>query len=253
MDEAKNSTTLTEELPELVELPEEDSRAAYARNTAMMSVGTTLSRIDRVPAHRGADGRPRGACGLARRHLHRGQHHPEHHLRARPGRDPHVRLRPGAHRAAAKRGRGAPCETAHRFLTITLVLLTAVTVVGAMIAPWIMRLYLGGVDDPIRRAQEIELGTFFLRWFMPQIVFYGVGAVAGGLLTANRRFAAPMFAPVLNNLAVIVTMFALIAMPRGRRPHGSTDAHVRREDVAGRGHDVRCPGHDRGTVAGAPR
>ena len=115
------------------------------------------------------------------------------------------------------RGRGAQFETANRFLTITLVLLTGVAVVGAVIAPWIMRLYLGGVEDPIRRAQEIELGTFFLRWFMPQIVFYGVGAVAGGLLTANRRFAAQMYAPVLNNLAVIVTMFALIAM-RGTTP-----------------------------------
>jgi len=115
------------------------------------------------------------------------------------------------------RGRGAQFETANRFLTITLVVLTGVAVVGAVIAPWIMRLYLGGVDDPIRRAQEIELGTFFLRWFMPQIVFYGVGAVAGGLLTANRRFAAQMYAPVLNNLAVIATMFALIAM-RGTTP-----------------------------------
>jgi len=115
------------------------------------------------------------------------------------------------------RGRGAQFETANRFLTITLVLLTGVAVVGAVIAPWIMRLYLGGVDDPIRRAQEIELGTFFLRWFMPQIVFYGAGAVAGGLLTANRRFAAQMYAPVLNNLAVIATMFALIAM-RGTTP-----------------------------------
>ena len=40
---------------------------------------------------------------------------------------------------------------------------------------------------------------------MPQIVFYGIGAVAGGLLTANRRFAAQMYAPVLNNLAVFYT------------------------------------------------
>ena len=49
--------------------------------------------------------------------------------------------------------------------------------------------------DPVRKAQEVELGTFFLRWFMPQIVFYGIGAVAAGLLTANRRFAAQMYAP----------------------------------------------------------
>jgi putative peptidoglycan lipid II flippase len=115
------------------------------------------------------------------------------------------------------RGREAQFETANRFLTIALVLLTGVAVAGAVAAPWIMRLYLGSVEDPIRRAQEVEVGTFFLRWFMPQIVFYGLGAVAGGLLTANRRFAAQMYAPVLNNLAVIATMFALIAM-RGTTP-----------------------------------
>jgi len=118
---------------------------------------------------------------------------------------------------AKDRGREAQFETANRFLTIALVLLTGVAVVGAVSAPWIMRLYLGSVGDPIRRAQEVELGTFFLRWFMPQIVFYGIGAVAGGLLTANRRFAAQMYAPVLNNLAVIATMLALIAM-RGTTP-----------------------------------
>jgi putative peptidoglycan lipid II flippase len=39
--------------------------------------------------------------------------------------------------------------------------------------------------------------------FMPQIVFYGVGAVMTGLLNAHRRFGVPMFAPILNNLVVI--------------------------------------------------
>jgi putative peptidoglycan lipid II flippase len=107
-------------------------------------------------------------------------------------------------------------EAASRFLTIALVLLSGVAVAGALAAPWIMRLYLSGVGDPIRKAQEVELGTFFLRWFMPQIVFYGIGAVAAGLLTANRRFAAQMYAPVLNNLAVIATMLAFIAI-RGRQ------------------------------------
>ena len=150
------------------------------------------------------------------------------------------------------RGRGAQFETANRFLTITLVLLTGVAVVGAVIAPWIMRLYLGGVDDPIRRAQEIELGTFFLRWFMPQIVFYGVGAVAGGLLNGEP--------PVRG-----ADVRARPEQPRRDRDHvrphrdardnaaTGRDAHVRREDAVGRWHDVRCPGHDRGTVAGAPR
>ena len=99
-----------------------------------------------------------------------------------------------------------------RFLTFVLVVLSAVTLVAMVFAPWIMRLYLIGVKDPADHAAQLELGTFFLRWFLPQIVFYGVGAVAAGILTANRRFAAQMFAPVLNNIAVIATMLVFIAM-----------------------------------------
>jgi len=53
-------------------------------------------------------------------------------------------------------------------------------------------------------------------------VFYGLGAVAAGLLTANRRFAAQMFAPVLNNIAVIVTMLVFIAVRTGDAPSFST-------------------------------
>ena len=68
------------------------------------------------------------------------------------------------------------------------------------------------------RQQQIELGTFFLRWFMPQIVFYGIGAIAGGLLNANRRFAAPMFAPILNNLVVIGTFGLYAWMLHGAKP-----------------------------------
>ena len=100
-------------------------------------------------------------------------------------------------------------------------------------APQIMRFYLGGVENLADRQAELELGTFFLRWFLPQIVFYGIGAVAAGMLTANRRFAAPMFAPVLNNIVVIATMVVFIALRHGRRPddrerHHRSDSSSRR-------------------------
>jgi putative peptidoglycan lipid II flippase len=104
-----------------------------------------------------------------------------------------------------------------RFLTFVLVVLSAVTIVAMILAPWIMRLYLIGVRDPAEHAAQLELGTFFLRWFLPQIVFYGIGAVAAGILTANRRFAAQMYAPVLNNIAVIATMLVFFAM-HGKAP-----------------------------------
>jgi putative peptidoglycan lipid II flippase len=113
-------------------------------------------------------------------------------------------------------GREDAREVADRLMTLVLVVLVAAAALGALFAEPIIRLYFVSSDAPDREAQ-IELGVFFLRWFMPQIVFYGVGAVAIGLLQANRRFAAPMFAPVLNNLVVIGTFIAY-AIVRGTRP-----------------------------------
>jgi putative peptidoglycan lipid II flippase len=133
---------------------------------------------------------------------------------------------------ARARGREASWEVAGRLLTLAMVVLTVVAGLGAVFAPWIMRLYLTGESDPLRRSHEIELGTFFLRWFMPQIVFYGLGAVATGVLTANRRFAVQMFAPVLNNVAVIATMLAFIAMRHGAAPGIATISATQKTMVA---------------------
>jgi putative peptidoglycan lipid II flippase len=107
-------------------------------------------------------------------------------------------------------------DVAHRVMTLVLVILVVVAALGALFAEQIIRLYLVSSETPDREAQ-VQLGVFFLRWFMPQIVFYGVGAVAIGLLQAHRRFAAPMFAPILNNLVVIGT-FVAYAIVRGDRP-----------------------------------
>ena len=110
------------------------------------------------------------------------------------------------------RGRDEAWQEARAVLSITTVVLSAIMVVTIVTAPWIVRLYTLNVR-PGRLGPERALATFFLRWFMPQIVFYGLGAVATGLLNAHRRFAAPMFAPILNNLLVIGTMIAFAAMP----------------------------------------
>ena len=96
------------------------------------------------------------------------------------------------------------------------VALTAVAIVGILLAPWIMRFYLIA-SDAVDRERQIQVGTFFLRWFMPQMIFYGIGAVAAGILNAGRRFAAPMFAPILNNLVVILALVAYSLM-RGDAP-----------------------------------
>ncbi|MFN2544381.1 MAG: murein biosynthesis integral membrane protein MurJ [Actinomycetota bacterium] len=122
----------------------------------------------------------------------------------------------------AKHGRDEAWQVARSVLTIATVVLGAIMVVAIVAAPWIVRLYTLNAHGP-DAVRERELATFFLRWFMPQIVFYGLGAVVTGLLNAHRRFAVPMFAPILNNLIVIATMI-LFAVLRHAPHHGVTTA-----------------------------
>ena len=89
---------------------------------------------------------------------------------------------------------------------------------GALAGRPLMRLLTVTVDQPALRAREIELGAFFLWFFLPQVLLYAVGAVASALLNADRRFAAPAFAPVANNVAVTITMAAFLVMRHGRPP-----------------------------------
>jgi putative peptidoglycan lipid II flippase len=112
----------------------------------------------------------------------------------------------------AKRGRDDAWEVARSVMTIAIVLLSLVALVAIVLAPYIVDLYTVKVPPGPEREAQRELATFFLRWFMPQIVFYGLGAVASGLLNAHRRFAMPMFAPILNNLVVIATMATFVAI-----------------------------------------
>lgn len=114
-----------------------------------------------------------------------------------------------------ERGLDAARDVAHRVFTITVVVLTAIAVVGIVASPAIIALYTLRIPPGPEREVTRELASFFLRFFMPQIVFYGIGAVATGLLNAHRRFAAPMFAPILNNLVVVATFvtFALMTGP----------------------------------------
>ena len=110
------------------------------------------------------------------------------------------------------RGREVAWDVVRRLFTIAIVVLSAIALLGIVLAPWIVDLYTVGYPDAQREAVH-GLATFFLRWFMPQVVFYGIGAVAAGLLNAHRRFAAPMFAPIANNLIVIATFLIFAAMP----------------------------------------
>ena len=110
-----------------------------------------------------------------------------------------------------KEGRDKAWEVASGILNLALVVLSAVTIVGILAAPWIAKLYALRLEgDQVEHQREAL--TFLLRLFLPQIVFYALTAITAGLLNAHKRFGAPMYTPILNNLAVIavfVTFYQL--------------------------------------------
>jgi len=99
-------------------------------------------------------------------------------------------------------------------VTVSLLALVAVTVLGIVAAPWIVRLYTLDVHGA-GRAAERELATRLLRLFMPQMLFYGVVALATAMLNARRRFLAAAFTPILNNVVVIAVFLALPRVASG--------------------------------------
>ena len=102
-------------------------------------------------------------------------------------------------------------------MTITLPLLAVVAFLGIVFArplillttDWTSSSSLSNEDA----GQRVDLAVLLFRFFVLQIIFYGIGAFATGVLNAHRRFFLPTFAPVLNNLTVILsfTAYALLA------------------------------------------
>ncbi|MCG3017601.1 hypothetical protein KZ288_28105, partial [Escherichia coli] len=85
-----------------------------------------------------------------------------------------------------------------KLLTLTIVVVGAATVLLTLMAgPLSKALTLGWTPA------MLALGTTFAFWCLPQIFFYGVYAVVGQVLNAHGRFAAFMWAPVVNNVVQI--------------------------------------------------
>ncbi|HUR51133.1 MAG TPA: murein biosynthesis integral membrane protein MurJ [Mycobacteriales bacterium] len=113
---------------------------------------------------------------------------------------------------------------AQRLLTLAVLVLGATAVVLVVLAPQIADLYLSDDVDADTRALTIT----FARFFLPQVLFYGVGALLGAWLNTRGRFGPPMWAPVLNNVVVIgaLVVFALLPGPDDLTSGSITDQQV---------------------------
>lgn len=108
-------------------------------------------------------------------------------------------------------------------LTWTLAVLIPVALGVAVLAGPIVGLLLGGNGDCVGAR---SLGTRMLIVFAPQIVFYGVGVVLGGVLSAGERFTWPAVAPLLSSGVVIAVYLGYGALARpgldpGGLPHSA--------------------------------
>jgi putative peptidoglycan lipid II flippase len=88
---------------------------------------------------------------------------------------------------------------ADRLVTLVCVILLVTTIVSVAAAPWIVDLYTSNKYTP----EQVALAVDITRYCLPQIFFYGAYTMLSQVLNARGRFGAPMFAPIVNNLVAI--------------------------------------------------
>lgn len=89
---------------------------------------------------------------------------------------------------------------------------------GMLLAPFVMRVLVSGVDSATVRDDEVRLGTVLLLLFLPQVFFYAGGMVATAVLNARHSFALPVFAPTINNLVVTASYGVFWVLRDGKDP-----------------------------------
>ncbi|MGI8879120.1 MAG: murein biosynthesis integral membrane protein MurJ [Jatrophihabitans sp.] len=96
-----------------------------------------------------------------------------------------------------------------RLLSVAVASLGAATLVAVFAAPLLAWAY-GGNHD------QRELTSIFATLLLPEIFFYGLGAMFTAILNTRGVYGAPAWAPVLNNLVTIATIgvFALVPGPK---------------------------------------
>ncbi|MEV0901527.1 murein biosynthesis integral membrane protein MurJ [Actinoplanes sp. NPDC049802] len=90
-------------------------------------------------------------------------------------------------------------EFTQKLLTFAVVMLGIATVLVVVAAPLITAIQAGDKTPEDYR----DLVTSFAYLILPIIFFTGVSALIGAVLNVRGHFAAPMWAPILNNIVVI--------------------------------------------------
>ncbi|WP_264159454.1 murein biosynthesis integral membrane protein MurJ [Actinomadura rudentiformis] len=98
-----------------------------------------------------------------------------------------------------------------RLFTLAVLGLSVITAIAVLLGPVFISIYGGKMEGDQR-----DLAVLFARLFAVQIFFLGVSAFSGAILNTRKRFAAPMWAPVLNNIVICCTAAAFLLVSTGK-------------------------------------
>ncbi|MFV2105603.1 murein biosynthesis integral membrane protein MurJ [Micromonospora sp. LOL_015] len=104
---------------------------------------------------------------------------------------------------------------AQRLLTLAVIALATAALIAMASAPVLTALYASGKD-----ADYTDLVTKLSYLMLPMLFFTGLSALIAAVLNTRGHFAAPMWAPILNNLVVIGAfgLYILVYGARALRP-----------------------------------
>ena len=100
------------------------------------------------------------------------------------------------------RGQREANRYASNLLSVTIVALGLIALLASIFAPQVMitqSLFSNAADETVEKA------VWFFRFFAFQVVFYGISAVFGGLLNAEREFFWPAISSIFMNVISIVS------------------------------------------------
>ena len=114
---------------------------------------------------------------------------------------------------------------ASRLVTTISMILLALVAIGVVFAPALVRLYAPEFStDGFETEQQIAVA--FTRYCLPQIFFLGLFTMLGQVANARGSFAPLMWAPIANNLVVIVVFAVMLIVERSLTIGTITDLQV---------------------------
>nr|WP_277752856.1 murein biosynthesis integral membrane protein MurJ [Thermomonospora catenispora] len=112
---------------------------------------------------------------------------------------------------AKERDAGYGARFEQRLFTLAVLGLAAMTGAAMLLAP----IFIDYVYARDFSGDKRDLAVLFTRLFAVQIFFLGISAFVGAILNTRNRFAAPMWAPVLNNIVICCTGVLFILVTTG--------------------------------------